>query len=291
MKKNYLANLTIQIVTPTLCPALHLRYAINDDFMIRAAWTNTLARPNYYDLVPFRDQRDGDEELFIGNPNLEATTSMNFDLGAEKYFESIGLVSGNFFYKSIDDFIYIFAQEDYSDNLVSDFDFFQPLNGGTADLFGFEVSLQRQLDFLPGIWKGFGVYLNYTYTHSDATGIRNEDGELRDGLPLPGTAPHVFNASLSFETKKLVLRASLNYADSYLDELGGNAFEDRFYDHQLFIDLNGSYAFTPQFRFFFEVNNLTNQPLRYYQGVSARTMQAEYYNVRFNAGLKFDLFK
>ena len=100
----------------------------------------------------------------------------------------------------------------------------------------------------------------------------------------------MFNASLSYETPKLVLRASLNYASDYIDELGGDAFEDRFYDKQTFIDLNGSYAFTPQWRFFFEVNNLTNQPLRYYQGVSSRTMQVEYYNVRFNAGLKFDLF-
>jgi hypothetical protein len=30
--------------------------------------------------------------------------------------------------------------------------------------------------------------------------------------------------------------------------------------------------------------------LRYYQGIRARTMQVEYYNVRVNAGVKFDLF-
>ncbi|MDX2302647.1 MAG: TonB-dependent receptor [Microscillaceae bacterium] len=274
-----------------IMPGLHLRYAVNDDLIIRAAWTNTLARPNYYDLVPFRDQRDEDEELFIGNPNLDPTTSMNFDLGVDKYFESIGLVSGNFFYKNIDEFIYINQQEDYSDEFVDDYVLFEPLNGGTANLYGIELSFQRQLDFLPGIWKGLGVYLNYTYNHSEADGIRNEDGEEREGLALPGTAPHIFNASLSFETKKLVLRASLNYADSYLDEVGGDDFTDRYYDSQLFLDINGSYAFTPQLRFFFEVNNLTNQPLRYFQGIDARTMQSEYYNVRFNAGLKFDLFK
>ena len=101
----------------------------------------------------------------------------------------------------------------------------------------------------------------------------------------------MFNASLSYETDKLVLRASLNYASDYVDELGGDAFEDRFYDKQTFVDLNGSYAFKPNWRFFFEVNNLTNQELRYYQGVSSRTMQREYYNARINAGLKFDIFK
>jgi outer membrane receptor protein involved in Fe transport len=88
----------------------------------------------------------------------------------------------------------------------------------------------------------------------------------------------------------LVLRASLNYASDYIDELGSDTFEDRYYDRQTFVDLNGSYAFNPKWRFFFEVNNLTNQPLRYYQGIRARTMQVEYYNVRLNAGVKFDLF-
>jgi outer membrane receptor protein involved in Fe transport len=100
----------------------------------------------------------------------------------------------------------------------------------------------------------------------------------------------MYNASLSYETKKLVLRASMNHASDYIDELGGDAFEDRFYDKQTFVDLNGSYAITPKWRVFAEVNNLTNQPLRYYQGSSAYTMQEELYNVRMNFGIKFDVF-
>jgi len=38
-----------------------------------------------------------------------------------------------------------------------------------------------------------------------------------------------------------------------------------------------------------EANNLLNQPLRYYQGISSRVMQAEYYNARFQFGIKIDL--
>jgi len=216
---------------------------------------------------------------------------MNFDVMAENYFQSIGLLSAGAFYKDIQDFIFISRQRDFNDDLVTNYDLFQPRNGANATLYGFEVAIQRQLDFLPGIWKGLGIYANYTFTESDATGISNEDGELRDDrTALPGTTPHMFNASLSFETEKLVLRASINYADAYVDELGDDPFTDRYYDQQLFIDINGSYAFTPQWRFFVEVNNLTNQPLRFYQGVPEQTMQVEYYNVRMNAGIKFDIF-
>jgi TonB-dependent receptor len=275
-------------------PGIHLKYNATDNFILRAAWTNTLARPNYYNLVPYQDIRPDDEELYQGNSNLNPTTAMNFDFMAENYFKTIGLVSAGVFYKNIDDFIYTFVDEKFVDADLTngaEWSRFQPQNGGTAILFGAEIAFQRQLDFLPGALKGLGVYLNYTYTQSNADGIRNGDGELRSDVALPGTAPHLFNASLSYETKKLVVRASLNYAHDYVDEIGGSEFSDRYYDRQMFIDLNASYAFTDRLRFFVEANNLTNQPLRYYQGTRERTMQTEYYNARFNAGLKFDLFE
>jgi outer membrane receptor protein involved in Fe transport len=147
-------------------------------------------------------------------------------------------------------------------------------------VYGFEIAVQRQ------IWRGLGIYLNYTRTESTTTGIEGRD----DDIALPGTAKNMFNGSLSYETSRLSLRASLNYASDYIDELGDDAFEDRFYDKQTFVDLNGSYTITPKIRIYGEVKNLTNQPLRYYQGVASRMMQEEFYNVRFNFGLKVDLF-
>ncbi|WP_421874024.1 TonB-dependent receptor [Marinoscillum sp.] len=266
-------------------PGVHFKYNATDNLVLRAAWTNSLARPNYFDLVPYVDNRPDDEEIFLGNPELEPTTSMNIDFMAENYFESIGLISFGYFNKNIDGFIYVQASEN-----ADGFEVYQPQNGGTGTINGIETSFQRQLDFLPGALKGLGVYLNYTYTNSSADGVANEDGEEREELGLPGTAKNLFNASLSFETKKLIIRASLNYSGDYIDEVGGEAFTDRYYDEQMFLDINASYAFTNNWRFFVEANNLTNQPLRYYQGVQDRTMQMEYYNARFNAGVKFDLF-
>ena len=264
-------------------PGLHLKYDVNPNSIIRIAWTNTIARPNYYDLVPFAFFSPEDAELVRGNPNLKPTTAMNFDLMAERYSENVGLFSLGGFYKDIDSFVYTITTQGYSDpQFGSGLQYSRPENGGTASVYGFETSFQRQL------WKNFGIYLNYTYTKSSTTGI---EGREEDNLKLPGTAENMFNASLSYETKRLVVRVSLNYASDYLDELGGENFSDRFYDKQTFLDVNASYAITPKWRVFFEGNNLTNQPLRYYQGIQSRTMQMEYYNARLNFGLKFDLFE
>ena len=288
-----------------ILPSLAFKYDVQEDLILRAAFSTALARPNYYALVPYVNVISDDNEIQAGNPELDATYSYNFDIMAEKYFKSVGIISAGAFYKNLKDFIYTYRTNNtYShDNFAADFpelsnpipvgesnwSFVQQRNGESVNVYGFEVAAQRQLDFLPGKFlKGFGVYLNYTYTKSEAKGITNDDGEERSGLGLPGTAPHMFNASLSWENDRFSARISLNYTADYLDELGGNAFEDRYYDKQTFLDANASYKVTNNLRIFAEANNLTNQPLRYYQGISSRTMQMEYYQARFNLGVKLD---
>ncbi|MDN3595618.1 TonB-dependent receptor [Zunongwangia endophytica] len=270
-----------------ILPGVHLKYDLTNNTILRFAWTNTLARPNYIDLVPYRAVNNEDEEISIGNTNLNPSTSMNFDFMAEYYFKSVGIVSGGVFYKDIEDFVYTYISEDQA----TGYDVFQPLNGDDANIYGAEISFQRQLNFLPGFAKNFGIFLNYTYLHSEANGIRNEDGDLReDDLSLPGSSPNMFNGSLSYSDKRFSARFSANFSDAYLDELGGNAFEDRYYDEQLFLDFNISYSINKNLRIFSSLNNITNQPLRYYQGVSDRTMQMEYYSQRLTVGLKYDLY-
>lgn len=268
-------------------PGLHLKYNLkNDHTVLRFAWTNTLARPNYVDLVPYQETNNEDEEIYLGNSELDPTTSMNFDVMAEHYFKSVGIVSGGVFYKNIQDFVYTSQSEDNNG-----YEVYQPLNGDGATVFGAEVSLQRKLDFLPGFAKNFSVMLNYTYLTSSADGIKNEAGDARTDLDLPGTAPNMFNGSLAYATKKMSFRLSANYSDSYIDEIGGSAFEDRYYDEQFFLDFNANVSINKNLSLYLGVNNITDQPLRYFQGVKARTMQKEFYGQRLTFGLKYDVFK
>ncbi|MFA9192031.1 TonB-dependent receptor [Flavobacterium sp. FZUC8N2.13] len=284
-------------------PSVTLQYNATKDLILRAAATTALARPNYYALAPFVNNIAADMEITAGNPDLDVTYSYNYDFMAENYFKSVGLISGGVFYKRLNDFIYNYSDNQYTTaKFATDFpdqsnpiptgenwSFVQSRNGKSVDVYGFEVALQRQLDFFESKFlKGFGVYLNYTYTKSEAKGIADEDGNERENISLPGTAPHMFNGSLSWENKRFSARVSTNFAADYLDELGADDYQDSYYDKQFFLDANAAYKITPNIRLFAEANNLTNQPLRYYQGVEANTKQVEYYQARFNFGLKFD---
>ncbi|WP_289061242.1 TonB-dependent receptor [uncultured Zobellia sp.] len=293
-EEDLIGEITKESSYTNLLPGLHFKYNLSDASILRFAWTNTLARPNYEDLVPSLDVVSGDEEIYLGNPELDATTSMNFDVMAEHYFRSVGILSGGLFYKNIDNFIYLSRGEATDDSFGADtegFEIFQPLNGDGASIFGAEFAFQRQLDFLPGFARNLSLYLNYTFITSSADGIKNEDGEDREDVDLPNTTPNTFNASLGYNDEKLSVRLSTNFSDSYLDELGGNEFEDRYYDTQLFLDFNASYKITNNLSIYADLNNITNQPLRYFQGVKNRTQQAEFYGRRLTFGLKYDLFR
>lgn len=273
-------------------PNLQIRHEVDPSTVLRAAFTSTLARPNYFDLVPYRIINQEDNELALGNPSLQPTTSLNFDLMAEKYFQSVGILSGGVFYKDISDFIFEYTQQDATDpvtNQVFD-ELSRPENGAGATLFGFEVALQRQLDFLGGFARNLGIYANYTFTESSIDGLPIEGREDED-LPLPGTSKHTLNASLSYDTRTVQVRGALNLQDDFIDpgELGDSPFFDRYYDRQVTIDANASVQLSPTVRFFVEANNLTNQPLRYYQGTVNRLMQEEFYDRRVQTGLKIDL--
>ena len=270
-------------------PGLHMKYSLQPRTVLRFAWTNTLARPNYFDLVPYREIADG-EELSIGNPDLEATTSMNFDLMAEHYFGTVGILSGGLFFKDISNFIVNQSFEDYTFEGTEWADFSQPINGGNATLLGAEIAFQRQLDFISPSLSGLGFYFNYTFTQSEVTDF-NFEGRENDELDLPGSPQHTLNVSLAYDSKKFTSRLSFNYASDFIDEVGDEAFGDRYYDQATYLDFNMNYSVSKNWVVYLNANNLLNQPLRYFQGVSDRTMQAEYYNMRFDIGVKYDINK
>lgn len=256
------------------------------NLVLNAAYTVSLARPAYFDLVPYREVNSEDGEIAFGNPDLEATISNNLDLMAEYYFGSVGLISAGVFAKSIDNWIYTFSDDNF-DGFSGDFagfDYEQVRNGSSASVNGFELGVQSRLDFLPGLLGNTTFYGNYTYTNASTDGV-----EGREDVPLVGATENMFNASLAYETKNFFLRASLNYQGENLDEVGGSIYEDRWYDAQTFVDLNATYSLNDRVRIFAEAKNLTNQPLRFYQGLASRTMQLEYYDINWNVGIKIDI--
>src|SRR5699024_919228 len=268
-----------------LLPMVHLKYNIQNKANLRLAWTNTFSKPNYFELVPYRLISRTDEEIELGNPDLEPIRSMNLDFMAEYYFSSIGILSAGAFYKHIRNFIYT-ANFEFDQAPYVGYETTQPINGEDADLVGFEVALQKQLTFLPGFANGFGIYANYTYTWSEAR-LLTESGSYRT-VQLPGQAQNMGNLAISYEKYGFTGRISMNYSGSFIDEIRETKSADRYYDSSTQLDLSLSQQLTSTIRVFADVINLTNEPLRYYRGVSTRPEQQEYYSWRGKLGVQLN---
>jgi len=262
-------------------PALHLRYAVTPQSNLRVALTRSLARPNYFDLVPSTSRDDSASTITQGNPDLQPTTSWNVDVMAERYFKSVGVLSAGFFYKRLTDYIYTFS---FSQSLNgTQYQTTQPRNGDAATIKGFEVALQNQLKFLPKPLDGLGIYANYTFSDSTAY-FPNHPGKSS----LPGQSKHVGNVAGSYEKGGFYGRVGINFHGSYVDQVGATALLDRFYQQHTQLDFSVNQKLTRHFRLFVNGLNMNDALLRYYQGVKERVLQEEHYHWWTEFGVKID---
>lgn len=292
-----------------LLPQFQTRYSFNTKFNLRGAVTYTYSRPNFEDVLPYREE-DYDEVRY-GNPNLEFPRSLNIDLLAERYIGGEGIVSGGLFFKAVNNFVFYykrFAHEgdpaDYG--LV---EITKAQNGEKANLFGAELMLNSKLDFLPGVLKNLGVYLNYTFTHSDAWVNKRLPANYTDAvvifgadslelftsttekekITLPGQAKHALNAAIFFDNKKFYAKLSLNFHNEFLYKLGADADLDEYYDQELHLDFNANYNLNSYVNVFVDMVNLTNSPQKYYLGNKNRVLKQEFYSWWGRLGVKINL--
>ena len=149
---------------------------------------------------------------------------------------------------------------------------------------GLEVAFQNQLRALPAPFDGIGLYANYTFTDSEAA----VPGRESEALILPGQTRHVGNVAMWYEKSGFSARMSLNFRGSALFEVGDDPAEDVFLDSKHQLDLSISQALTENIRAFFDVLNLTDQPLRFYEGTEDRPIQEEFYSWWASFGLRFN---
>ncbi len=297
-----------------LLPMLHMRFASNRSTNWRFALTKTYSRPNFEDILPYKKEQEGGQgdEIQFGNPNLKFAESLNFDALYEHYFSKKGLLQLGLYYKRVDNFVFHYKRFVHLD---SNFSFAglkevtMSQNGLFAHVYGFEFTLNRKFDFLPGKFSNFGIYSNYTFTASDAyinervpvekldevfiygadgTGFTYQNSN-RERISLPGQAPHTLNLGLFYDDSRLFCQFVVNYQDNFLLELGQESTFDLYYASNFRLDFLADYRFNKYWNCFVQANNLTNTPLMMYLGNKNYLKQQEFYSFWFRAGLRFQI--
>jgi TonB-dependent receptor len=292
-----------------ILPQFQVNYRLPNNTNLKAALTHSYARPNFEDVLPYREQDR--TEVKYGNPDLKYPFSRNLDLIGERYF-SDGFFSVGLFYKHISNFVFFykrFAHEgDPADYALVEIN--KAINGNNAHLGGIELMYQRKFWFLTGFLKDFGIYTNYTLTQSKANIFKRLPANYTEAvvefgkddfsgfanlsetefIPLPGQAPHAGNLSLFYENAKFYVRVSSFFQSAFLFRLGADKELDEYYGQQLRLDFTGNISVGKSMRLFFDAANLTNAPLTFYLGSTKKIPRLiENYGWWARMGIKWNL--
>jgi TonB-dependent receptor len=213
-------------------PSAQLRYQLDENTNLRVAFTRGIARPDYALLIPSFTffnvlPNSRTQGLSASNPALKPEHSWNYDLLAEHFFPSVGVLSGGVFYKQITDFVFnrtvpytgqFLRATQYLPRTDTTYYISQPQNGPSAWLYGIEADYTQHLTFLPGVLAGIGFDVNWTWVKSRAAvPISNADstgyainasgtdsifpyrGHPIRHAPIPRQFPNLFNVALLYD--------------------------------------------------------------------------------------------
>ncbi|MEI6467023.1 MAG: TonB-dependent receptor, partial [Verrucomicrobiota bacterium] len=165
-------------------PSLHLTYNATPDFLVRAAYARTYGKPDFAQMIPATtiDENESYNSanpaagsypgvLIVGNPDLQPWLAHNYDLSAEYYTESGGVLSFGIYRKVISGFFSsitgVAATPALLDQLGLDpnyqgWEVRTTVNGGDARIDGAEFNIRQSLKPLGGWGRHVSVFANAT---------------------------------------------------------------------------------------------------------------------------------
>lgn len=278
-------------------PSLDLAYELTEDLIWRAGLSKNITRPSLGAMafsVNVSQTSLGETDIgqiSAGNPELQPFESDNFDMALEWYFQNTGLASVAVFYKDINNFILTHTRpQRYSElglpadllpegKTVNDiFNLSSPQNSGSSNVQGFELALQRDLDFLPAPFQHTGVIANYIWADADTLYPNVENSGQSQRKALPGLSKQSYNLTLYYETKAWGARIAAAYRSKYITAVESGSIDDdeRGYHESTNLDFSAYYRFNANLKLNLEALNLTNQRDELYSDSSNRAYNSTY---------------
>jgi TonB-dependent receptor len=242
-------------------PSLNVKVELRDDLIARFAASRVVNRPNVTDSAPRISVSRDSPTASGGNPDLNPFLADQYDASLEWYPAPTTAVTGAIFVKKMDD--YITAQNTTiqvpgrGDILLS-----TSVNGGDAEIKGFEAAYNQQLSFLPGLLDGLGVQASVTLVDSKANYFAG-NRQIKDDLV--GLSKRSWNLVGYYEKGPISARLGWFWRSRYLSSIGSTTTAQSYVDAYGSLDGSLSYQITPQYAVTLEGSNLSNE-IRYLYG-------------------------
>lgn len=256
-------------------PSLNASYDVTSNLLLRGAVAKVVARPSISDLAGARSLTYRSPEYAFdrdqfgefagwsgsgGNSQLKPFRAWQYDIGLEWYFSPGSVIGATAFRKDVSNFIVPLVMDvtrDVAGQQVLIESYSTVANGSSAVSQGVELYAQHTLPF------GLGAQVNFTWNDTSTADV-TLDGQKVGTSPLVGSAKTQFNASVFYETKRLLLRASYNRRGTVVGGLssGLNTYTAPYEQ----VDLNASYELMNGLMLTASVINLTKSQEWQYLG-------------------------
>jgi len=284
-------------------PSVNLVFDFANAGILRAGLARQIARPRMDQLSAFSRSEVNDQLRWTGsggNPKLDPFRANAFDLSYEKYFGNKGYVSAAAFYKQLKSYVFDLKNPQYDftgfPNLsgrtpTSNIgEFTQPVNGKGGRITGVELAVSVPLNLVTSWLDGFGVVASYADTSSKIKPFG--DGDVR---PLPGLSRKVTTFTAYYEKFGFSARVATRKRSEFIAEIEGFG-ADREYKYargETLTDLQLGYevqsGVAKGLSVLLQVNNVTNEPYREYDGGTGRDTKLDEYGrtILFGVSYKF----
>lgn len=207
-----------------LLPAVATTWIINEQQQLRASYSETLSRPDFREISPAPFTDPGNDRETIGNPNLDQTSVTNYDLRYEYYFSDTENFSLGFFNKDLINPIEKILLPGPGGLLTLE-------NAATANVYGIEAEIMKNLDFILPALENYYIGANYTWSASEIIlKPENLKTQTTNYRPLEGHSPYVVNLQLGYNNPNSETIATLLYnrVGARITEVGSLGAPDKY---------------------------------------------------------------
>lgn len=275
-----------QISSVDILPSLNVILNLTKNMNLRAAATQTLARPTFRELAPYISFDFVGDFLFEGNANLNRTLIQNYDLRWEWYPNSGELFAVSGFFKYMENPIERVLDRTRGSNVET------VQNVRFANVFGLEIETRKQLDFLSDYLKNVQVSTNLSLVTSEVKVSDIELDVIRLSNPtasnkrqLAGQSPFLFNFDLNYFNPTLDYDATLSY-NTFGDRLSKvtiGAAPDVFERSHASLNFTTNKKIGKHIQLSFSAENLLNPTIKFSQNFKS----TEYIYQSFRRGVTY----
>jgi len=253
-------EVTSLIEEDSILPSLTLNWFYADDEQLRFVVSQTVARPDFKETSNATFYDPEFDFRVRGNPNLEVSDIINYDLRWEKYWSDQESVSIALFYKDMDKPIERVVQP--ASGTAGNSRTYQ--NAETAEILGIEFDGRKEFPLDEGYTKSFFVAVNASYLDSEVTLLNAEQRELQ-GAP-DYTANLIFGYDDINNGHELTLL--LNQVGDTIVDVGVSGQPDIIQQPALDVNLIYKYALSDSITLRAKLENMLDSEVEFTQGGS-----------------------